>query len=39
MSASFIARIVFVIAMAITLSAPLVGTASACDSDTNPGLC
>jgi len=39
MSASFIARIVFVIAMAITLSAPLVGTAAACDGDTNPGLC
>ena len=33
MSLRFIARIVFVIAMAFTLSAPLVGTAAACDGD------
>ena len=31
MSVSFIAKIVFVLAMAFTLSAPLVGTAAACD--------
>ena len=31
MSLRFIARIVFVIAMAFTLSAPLMGTAAACD--------
>jgi hypothetical protein len=31
MSLRFIARIVFVLAMAFTLSAPLVGTAAACD--------
>lgn len=31
MSASFIAKIVFVVAMAFTLTAPLVGTAAACD--------
>ena len=40
MSVSFIAKIVFVIAMAFTLSAPLVSTAAACDSDgTAGGLC
>jgi hypothetical protein len=39
MSLRFIARIVFVIAMAFTLSAPLLGTAAACDPETNPGLC
>lgn len=33
MSARFIARIVFVIAMAFTLSAPLIGTAAACDGE------
>jgi hypothetical protein len=38
MSLRFIARIVFVIAMAFTLSAPLVGTAAACDPN-NTGLC
>ena len=31
MSIRFVARIVFVIAMAFSLSAPLVGTAAACD--------
>jgi hypothetical protein len=31
MSARFIIRIVFVIAMALSLSAPLAGTAAACD--------
>lgn len=39
MSARFIARIVFVVALAISLSAPLAGTAAACDPSTNPGLC
>lgn len=39
MSLRFIARIVFVVAMAFTLSAPLVGTAVACDPGTGPGLC
>jgi hypothetical protein len=39
MSVRFIARIVFVIAMAISLSAPLAGAASACDGGTNSGLC
>ena len=40
MSARFIAKIVFVLAMAFTLSAPLVSTAAACDSDgTTGGLC
>ena len=38
MSLRFIARIVFVVAMAFTLSAPLVGTAVACDPN-NTGLC
>ena len=33
MSVSFIAKIVLVIAMAFTLSAPLVGTAAACDGE------
>jgi hypothetical protein len=31
MSLRFIARIIFVLAMAFTLSAPLAGTAAACD--------
>lgn len=39
MSLRFIARIVFVLAMAFTLTAPLAGTAVACDPETNPGLC
>jgi hypothetical protein len=39
MSVRFIARIVFIVAMAISLSAPLAGTAAACDPNTNPGLC
>jgi hypothetical protein len=41
MSLRFITRIVFVVAMAFTLSAPLLGTAAAtnCDPGTNPGLC
>ena len=39
MSLRFIARIVFVVAMAISLGAPLAGTAAACDPNTNPGLC
>lgn len=34
-----VVRVVFIIAMAISLSAPLAGTAAACDGDTNPGLC
>ena len=38
MSLRFIARIVFVVAMAFTLSAPLAGTAVACDPG-NGGLC
>jgi hypothetical protein len=38
MSLRFIARIVFVLAMAFSLSAPLAGTAAACDG-TGPGLC
>ena len=38
MSFRFIARIVFVIAMAFTLSAPLVATAAACD-DGPTGYC
>jgi hypothetical protein len=38
MSLRFIARIVFVLAMAFTLSAPLVGTAAACDPETT-GFC
>lgn len=33
MSLRFVARIVFVIAMAFTLSAPLVVTAAACDGE------
>ena len=33
MSVSFITKIVFVIAMAFTLTAPLVGTAAACDAE------
>jgi hypothetical protein len=39
MSLRFIARIVFVLAMAFTLSAPFAGTAAACDPQTNSGLC
>jgi hypothetical protein len=39
MSLRFIARIVFVLAMAFTLTAPLAGTAAACDPTTNPGIC
>jgi hypothetical protein len=39
MSLRFIARIVFVVAMAFALTAPLAGTAAACDPSTNPGLC
>jgi len=38
MSLRFIARIVFVVAMAFTLSAPLFGTAAACDPETT-GYC
>jgi len=38
MSLRFIARIVFVLAMAFTLTAPLSGTAAACDPSTT-GLC
>jgi hypothetical protein len=38
MSLRFIARIVFVIAMTFTLSAPLAGTTAACDPGNN-GLC
>ena len=38
MSIRFVARIVFVLAMAFTLSAPLLGTAAACDPETQ-GLC
>ena len=34
MSVSFIAKIVFVLAMAFSLSAPLAGTAAACDPET-----
>ena len=39
MSLRFVARIVFVLAMAFTLTAPLAGTAAACDPETSPGLC
>ncbi|MEA2662233.1 MAG: hypothetical protein QOH08_1805 [Chloroflexota bacterium] len=39
MSFHFVARIVFVLAMALTLSAPLAGPVSACDPGTGPGLC
>ncbi len=39
MSLRFIARIVFVIAMAFTLTAPLAGSAAACPPETNPGFC
>jgi hypothetical protein len=38
MSLRFIARIVFVIAMAFTLSAPLAGTAAACNPEVS-GFC
>jgi hypothetical protein len=38
MSLRFIARIVFIIAMAFSLSAPLAGNAAACDPETQ-GLC
>jgi hypothetical protein len=38
MSLRFFARIVFVIAMAFTLSTPLLGTAAACD-DVPTGYC
>jgi hypothetical protein len=38
MSLRFIARIVFVVAMAFTLTAPLGGTAAACD-PSQTGLC
>ena len=38
MSLRSIARIVFIVAMAISLSAPLAGTAAACDPETQ-GLC
>jgi hypothetical protein len=38
MSLRFISRLVFVIAMAFTLSAPLAGTVAACDPGTT-GLC
>jgi hypothetical protein len=38
MSLRFVARIVFVLAMAFTLSAPLAGTSVACDAG-NGGLC
>lgn len=39
MSFRFVARIVFVIAMAFAFSAPLAGTAAACDPIGGPGLC
>ena len=40
MSIRFIAKIVFILAMAFSLSAPLLGTAAACDPDgTTGGLC
>lgn len=39
MSIRFIARIVFVVAMALSLAAPLAGTAVACGPETDPGLC
>jgi len=39
MSIRFVARIVFVVAMAFSLAAPLAGSASACDPSTDPGLC
>lgn len=39
MSLRSIARIVFVLAMALTLSAPLAGSAAACDPNIGPGLC
>jgi len=38
MSLRFIARIVFVVAMAFTLSAPLAGITTACDPE-NTGYC
>ena len=38
MSLRLIARIVFIVAMAFSLSAPLVGSAAACD-DGPTGLC
>jgi hypothetical protein len=38
MSLRFIARIVFVLAMAFTLSAPLAGNVAACDVN-NTGFC
>jgi hypothetical protein len=38
MSLRFIARIVFVVALAFTLSAPLSGTVAACDPQTQ-GFC
>jgi len=38
MSLRFIARIVFVVAMAFTMTAPLLGTAAACPPETQ-GLC
>jgi hypothetical protein len=34
-----IARIVFVLALAFSLSAPLAGSAAACPPGTDPGLC
>lgn len=39
MKLRFIARIVFVVAMAFSLSAPLAGTAAACNDEGGGGLC
>lgn len=39
MSMRSIVRIVFVIAIAISLGAPLAGSALACPPETDPGLC
>lgn len=38
MSLRFVARIVFIVALAFSLSAPLAGNAAACD-NTGSGLC
>lgn len=39
MSLRFVLRLVFVVAMAFSLSAPLAGTAAACNDTTGGGLC
>jgi len=39
MSLRFIARIVFIVAMAISLGFPLAGTAGACPPESDPGYC